>query len=73
MSKDKGCGCNTCEDCGGSTAMAPKMNGHQVTILSGTEARHNGNPEDADRKSGTYFVIGSAFFLATVAFFTSKK
>ena len=73
MSKDNGCGCNNCADCGDSTAMTPKMNGHQVTILSGTEARLNGKPEDEDRKSGTYFVIGSALFLATVAFFTSKK
>ena len=73
MSKDNGCGCKSCGDCGETTAMTPKMHGHQVTILSGTEARHNGNLTDDARKSGTYFVIGSALFLATVAFFTSKK
>ncbi len=53
--------------------MTPKVNGHHVTILSGTDARHNGEPTDEARKSGTYFVIGSALFLATVAFFTSKN
>lgn len=73
MSKDTGCGCNSCESCSDTTSIAPKLNGHQVTILSGTEARHNGTELDKARKSGTYFVIGSALFLATVAFFTSKK
>ena len=73
MSKNNGCGCNSCEDCSDTTAMTPKVNGHHVTILSGTDARHNGEPTDEARKSGTYFVIGSALFLATVAFFTSKN
>ena len=68
MSKDTGCGCNSCEGCS-----PPQVSGHPVTILRGTDARQNDGLSDADRKSGTYLVIASALFLATVAFFTSKK
>jgi hypothetical protein len=73
MSNNSGCGCNSCEGCSNHTGMTPKMNGHPVTILSGTDARQNGDPPDKDRKFGTYLVIGSAVFFATVAFFTAKK
>jgi len=70
------CGCSDCEGCrDSSTAIAPqKMHGHQVTILSGAEnARQNGRSDDLRQRSGTYLVLGSALFLAGIAFFTAKS
>ena len=75
MSNNQDCGCNNCEGCEESTAISPsKMHGHQVTILSGTDAaRQNGRSDDIRQRSGTYLVLGSALFLAGIAFFTSKS
>lgn len=66
-----GCGCN---NCGGSTELA-RLNGTEVTILSGTnseKARQNPGP-DGDSKFGTYAVIASAVVLAAIVGFTRHK
>lgn len=63
-----GCGCNNCGD------STPKVNGTEVTILSGTSSsvRRNGD-DDASPNKGMYVVVGSAVVVAAVAFFVTRK
>lgn len=67
-----GCGCNNCGD------SKPRMNGKEITILSGLrendEKSQVTNNSDSDTSNvGRYAVIGSAIILAVVAGFASKK
>lgn len=60
------CGCGSCGSCGNT----PKMNGTEVTILSGTQrTRQNGG----DSKSDLYMVLGATAVIAVVAVLMAKK
>ena len=68
-------GCVSCQSCGSSK---PRMNGKEITILSGL--RDNGAEQsqitsgDSDTSHlGRYAVIGSAVILAVIAGFASRK
>lgn len=69
-------GCDSCQNCGSSK---PRMNGKEITILSGL--RNNGAEQsqitgggDSDTSNlGRYAVVGSAIILAVIAGFASRK
>lgn len=69
------CGCNSCPDCGSSnTNLVPRMNGTEVTVLSGlddTKANSKENP--APSNHGLYIVLGVAGLLAALAYFKADK
>jgi hypothetical protein len=65
------CGCNNC----GDKPAAPRMNGTEVTVLSGTRAGHVvARKNDGETLSkGNYIVLGSAAAVALIAFFVSRR
>ena len=66
-----GCGCNNC----GDKTVAPRMNGTEVTVLSGTRTGHVGSRKNGDDtiSKGNYIVLGAAAMVALVAFFVSRR
>ncbi len=67
-----GCGCNTCGD------EKPRVNGTEVTILSGlgnahNNARANGPDNDKKSNSGTYAIVGTELAVALVAAYVSRR
>jgi len=65
------CGCNG----GGEKALAPRMNGTEVTVLSGTRAGHvHARKNDGDSSNkGNYIVLGAAAAVGLIAFFVSRR
>ena len=71
------CGCGSCGSCGDSK---PRMNGKEITILSGYRSNESGEGSTEATRSGNepsnvgkFTVIGSAIVLAIIAGFASKK
>jgi|ETNvirenome_6_85_1030632.scaffolds.fasta_scaffold05495_7 hypothetical protein len=69
------CGCNSCQGCSSSE---PRMNGKEITILSGLRENNSEQSQitnsDSDTSNvGRYAVVGSAIILAVIAGFASKK
>ena len=68
-----GCGCNNCGD-------TPKMNGTEITVLSGLRTNGNegssnsniSNPSENNNKTNTYLVVGAAVIFAIAVGFTLK-
>ena len=66
---------SSCQSCGNSK---PRMNGKEITILSGLRENSTEQSQitsgDSDTSNiGRYAVIGSAIVLAVIAGFASKK
>ena len=67
-----GCGCNNCGD------EKPRVNGTEVTILSGvggthSNARSNDGHTQPKSNSGTYAIIGTALVVALFAAYNSCR
>jgi len=69
------CGCNSCPDCGSSnTSLVPRMNGTEVTVLSGLNNSSGETKENpASSNHGLYIVLGVAGILAALAYFKADK
>lgn len=63
-----GCGCNNCGD-----SKTPKMNGTEVTILSGTDTFKPARKNGGETETGVYTVAISALAIAALAFFVTNK
>lgn len=62
------CGCGSCGSCGNT----PKMNGTEVTLLSGTKHSHS-RQNGSESKSDLYMVLGATAVIAVVAALMAKK
>ena len=68
-----GCGCNNCGE------EKPRVNGTEVTILSGLDntrnhqARANDGGNETKSKTGTYAIVGTALTVALIAAYMSCR
>lgn len=67
-----GCGCNNCGD------EKPRVNGTEVTILSGLgNSHHKGRANDGHTgtksNTGTYAIVGTALTVALIAAYMSCR